>query len=200
MVFTRALLDMFPLAKAIVQGPCSATSAAGPISSRISPCPHLTAERSRPTPGRGRTVVRSVRGNNRRGSSPPSRRGTATSSELIVRRRRHVADPAATPIVRTGRSGSDRAGVERTSESAEPAGTAANRRPPGEAARERAARTNEEASVRRLSRCPGDTRRKVTSDGCHRNRTETARLLRSPHPAAGWARPAELLGTASRRL
>ena len=37
-VFTRVLRDMFPLAKAILQGALRATSAAGPTSSPTSPC------------------------------------------------------------------------------------------------------------------------------------------------------------------
>ena len=81
-VFTKALLDMFPLAKTILLGACSATSAAGPTSSPSSP-----AAASRPTirpngdarQNGGVTISRRTTSGGSSRRSPP---GRETAAEL----------------------------------------------------------------------------------------------------------------------
>ncbi len=61
-VFTKALLDMFPLAKAIVQGRWPRDECRGAHFKPDFAMPSLTADDAGRTAARGRSLVRSVRG------------------------------------------------------------------------------------------------------------------------------------------
>ncbi len=114
-VFTRALSDMFPLAKTILKGALARDECRGAhLQAGVRPARHH-GQPTRPSaaarPRRGATASRRTTASGSRRRSP---RLTADGEpQLELRGRRHVADPAAAAALRPGRRRGDRGGLER---------------------------------------------------------------------------------------
>ena len=125
-VFTKALLDMFPLAKAILKGALQRDECRGahfkpefamPGHRRPPTRPSIAA---RPRPGATGSRKTRASGSNRR--SP--RYVADGEPELTYEERRHVVDPAAAAAVWPGRRRSDRRSLETAAGRQEPTGDA----------------------------------------------------------------------------
>ena len=121
-VFTKALLDMFPLAKAISERCLSPRRMPrGPLQARIR---HAGRRATDPAERRraGRSLVRPFRGKHAaNGSNRPSPIWIARwRAEIDLRRRQYVADSATAAAVWPGRGRSDRRSLERGGSAARP--------------------------------------------------------------------------------
>ena len=128
-VYTKALRDMFPIAKAILKGALARDECRGAHYKPDFDMPGIDAERPRRTPPPGRSVVRQLRrkepqvaqDHHRHASTPPANR-TLTYEDVDT-----ILIPPAPAALRPGRRRSDRRSLEIAAESTRQAGPCLDR-------------------------------------------------------------------------
>ena len=202
-VFTKALRDMFPLAKAISERRSAARRMPRrPLQAGVRHA-RLRCRPTRPSaPPGGEAVVRSLRGEHAQLAQNHDRQALARRRAAAqLRGRRYLAHPAAAPAVRPGRRRHHRK-VWKERQAAKTPATAGNGngQSAGPAKVASAETKPNQHLIFTMSHNDHSSHAESANGHSHDGHATAARVVRCSRPPAGCPRPGQLLGALSRAL